>query len=123
MQREPQLVDDLSDDGDLAMLAGLSVEAVAVLMNDIAAMPTVKANAYVREFALQILEELGPHLTEWETGFCGSILAWVDRRRLSVKQIETLHYVTRNAARRTLAAKRRACRFMAAVVPVNTLPL
>jgi hypothetical protein len=105
------------------MLAGLSVEAVAVLMRDIAAMPMVKANAYCREFALQILEELGPHLTEWEIGFCNSILAWVDRRRLSLKQIEALHRVCRNAAARALVAERRACRFMAAVLPANTLPL
>jgi hypothetical protein len=121
MQREPRLIDDLSEDGDLAMLAGLSVEAVAVLMNDIAAMPMAEANAYCRDFALQILEELGGHLTDWDERFCLSVTEWVDRRRLTFKQMVTLHRICREAAARALVAERRS--HMASALPANTLPL
>ena len=121
MQREPRLIDEISDDGDLAMLAVLSVEAAVVLMNDIAAMPMAEANAYCRDFALQIIEELGAHLTAWDQQFCLSITEWVNRRRLTFKQVATLHRVCREAAARALVAERRS--YVASTVPANNLPL
>jgi hypothetical protein len=62
-------------------------------------------------------------LSERDTGFCHSIFVWHDRRRLSAKQIETLHHGCRNAARRAIAAECRARRHMATVVPANTMPV
>jgi hypothetical protein len=118
----PRLTDDISDDGDLAMLAELSPTAVAIIVTELRAVPLAECNDYCRRMALQILDELGPHVDEWGTGFCRSIMAWVDQRRLSVRQIETLHYVARNAGRRALAAERRARRFLASVTPANSLP-
>jgi hypothetical protein len=124
MQRSnPRLTDDISDDGDLAMLAELWPAAVAIIVAELRTVPLAECNDYCRRMAQQILDELGPHVDEWGTGFCRSIMAWVDQRRLSVKQIETLHYVARNAARRALAAERRACRFLASITPANSLPL
>jgi hypothetical protein len=67
----------------------------------------------------QLLEDLAPYCTEWERGFLNSIIAWIDRQRLSIRQIETLHRVGRNAAGRSLAAERR--KHLAIAMPANML--
>jgi hypothetical protein len=118
-----RLTDDVSDDGDLAMLAELSPLAVAIIVAELRALSLAECNAYCRRMAEQLLDELDPHLSQWDTGFCHSIIAWHDRRRLSAKQIETLHHVCRNAARRAIAAERCALRDIATVMPPNTLPV
>jgi hypothetical protein len=115
------LLDDLSDDGDLAMWAEMSGEAIAIITRYLDGLSLVEANDYVRRLAEQLLDELGAYMTEWETGFCRSILVWVDHRRFSVKQIKTLHMVGRNAAGRALI-ERRACHSIMAAVPANRLP-
>jgi hypothetical protein len=124
MARKPtaRLTDDISDDSDLAMLAELSPIAVAIIVAELRALSLAECNAYCRRMAEQLLDELDPHLSKWDTGFCHSIIAWHDRRRLSAKQIETLHHVCRNAARRAIAAECRALRYIAKVVPANALP-
>jgi hypothetical protein len=122
MQRhDTDLFDDLSDDGDLAMWAEMSAEAIAFIMRELAGLSLVEANDYVRRLAQQLSNELGAYMTDWETGFCRSILAWVDHRRFSAKQIRALHYVGRNAAGRALI-QHRACYAIMAAAPANRLP-
>ena len=55
--------------------------------------------------------------------FCRSIVRWRDERMLSVKQIYSLLYARRGAARSALARERRIHRYMITVMPANTLPL
>ena len=117
-----RLIDDISEDGDLAMLAEFSHEAMQYVLFELSGLSPADCNDHCRRMALQLLDELGPHLSEWEIGFCRSIAAWVDRRRVSVTQIETLHKVARNAAGRALVAARRARRYLQTVIPANVLP-
>jgi hypothetical protein len=117
-----RLIDDISDDGDLAMLAKLSHAAMLYVLFELSSLSLVECNDHCRRMALQLLQELGPHLSECEIGFCRSITAWIDGRRVSVKQIETLHTVARNAAARALGAARRARRDLQTVIPANALP-
>jgi hypothetical protein len=86
-------------------------------------MDMAGANARCREMALQLFDQLCPYLSEWKTMFCRSIVRWRDERILSVKQLHTLFYIRRSAARRALTAEHRARRFLAGAMPANTLPV
>jgi hypothetical protein len=118
----PRLIDDMSNTSDLAVLSELSGEAIAYIVDDLRALPLAECNMYCRAVAMHLLDELSPHLSAWEAGFCGSIAAWKDSRRLSTKQIGSLHYACRSAARRAIAAQLRAHRYLIKAVPANTLP-
>ena len=120
MQRESGLIDDLSEDGDLAMWAEMSRPAVAFIIAELDQMTLAECNDWCRRLAEQLLVELGLHFSDWERGFCNLIIAWVDQRRLSVRQIEILYKVGRNGAGRALAAERR--KRLRIAMPANLLP-
>jgi hypothetical protein len=44
MRREPQFLDDLSEDGDLAMWAEMSSAAILIILHELSCMPLAECN-------------------------------------------------------------------------------
>jgi len=121
MTRTPgRLFDDISADGDLAVLADLAPEIIHLMFDHLRTLPLIEANAYCRGMAMQLLNELGPHLSKQESDLCRSIAAWTDRQTLDAKHVEALHHACRNAARRALVAERAG--FIVTLASANTVP-
>jgi hypothetical protein len=104
-EKRRRLVDDLSDEGDLATLAQLRGHAVGVIISQLHDSSLVEANAWLCAVAMRLLEELA-HVMTWPeidyiTAFARAA-ATNDHHRLSDRPIAELHVVIRRVARRAL---------------------